>query len=310
METLGQIAAFFPSAGLLCAALVLDALLPDLPALPRAGKVAARIAATFARRLDRPDRSLRTRQMRGVLVLFLIAGFAGAAAWVIADLAAREPALRTLEILVLIWLLGVRRTWSQLRAAARSAPNDPAREPHRIRRDAIEAAARGFLDQVAGPAVWYLALGLPGAIIYAVAAGLAANLPARPTPQAPDQDGGFAMAFQRLHILMGWVPAWIAAVLIAFAAVLTPHASLRDALREIAAHIRRPVSGAPAAALAGALDLALAGPAPGKAARPWLGRGRARATGTDIGRAAYMYSVACLLMLTGSAILAQFSLAA
>lgn len=306
MDTLGQIAAVIPPAGLLCAALVLDALLPDTPGLPRPGKIAAGFAAAFARRLDRPDRTLRTRRMRGVLVLFLIAGFAGAAAWVIADLAGRVPPLRILEVLVLIWLMGVRRTWSQLRAAARNAPDDPARDPHRVRRDAIEAAARGFLDHVAGPAVWYLAMGLPGAVVYAVAAGPVGRTPL----QKPLERDGFAMAFQRLHILMGWVPAWIAAALIALAAVLTPRARLRNALREIAAHVRRPMTGAPAAAMAGALDLALAGPAPGEAARPWLGRGRARATGTDISRAAYVYAVACLLMLTGSAVLAQFSLTA
>ena len=50
--------------------------------------------------------------------------------------------------------------------------------------------------------------------------------------------------------------------------------------------------------MAGALGLALAGPrryAQDIARDPWIGHGTAKATAADIGRALYLYAVACLI---------------
>src|SRR5262249_45949117 len=63
-------------------------------------------------------------------------------------------------------------------------------------------------------------------------------------------------------------------------------------------HHRSPNSGWPEAAMAGALDLALAGPRryTGSAAEePWLGQGRAKATVGDIHRSLFVMALACLL---------------
>jgi adenosylcobinamide-phosphate synthase len=75
---------------------------------------------------------------------------------------------------------------------------------------------------------------------------------------------------------------------------------LRDAGKQ-----RSPNAGWPEAAIAGALDLALAGPRryPERVVEdPWIGDGRARATTADMYRALLIYVTACGLQ--GAAILA------
>lgn len=300
MDSLGQIFLALPAAGVLTIALLLDALLPDVRLLPRAAKIAGRAARAFAKRLDRPDRPRQTRQVRGLLVALLIAGFAGGGAWVLSDLATHIPAIGIVEVLLLVWLLGLRSVWTRTRRAAHDIEANTGAEPYRESREAIAAAAAGFLDKAAGPAFWFLVAGLPGAAIYTSVSGLAAEW--------PKPRGGFPLSFHRLHVFLGWVPAWIAAVLIALAALFTPKGRPRAAFTNLAAHLKAPVSNGPVAALAGGLGLALGGPVPGAPDAPWLGDGRARVTGADIARAEYVYVVACVLMLTSTAALTHTAL--
>jgi len=68
---------------------------------------------------------------------------------------------------------------------------------------------------------------------------------------------------------------------------------LRDARKH-----RSPNAGWPEGAMAGALDLALAGPRrypEGMVADPWVGDGTAQATTSDIVRALSLYKLACVL---------------
>ena len=72
-------------------------------------------------------------------------------------------------------------------------------------------------------------------------------------------------------------------------------------------------AGWPEGAMAGALDLALAGPrryAEYTVNDPWIGDGRAQATPKDISRGLYLYVVACLInvMWVGAIAMVRFSL--
>ena len=117
----------------------------------------------------------------------------------------------------------------------------------------------------------------------------------------------FGWAAARLDDGLNLVPARLSGLLLAVAALVTPQAragaALRTMLRDAGKH-RSPNAGWPEAAIAGALDLALAGPRryPERIVEdPWIGDGRARATAADMFRSLIIYSVACGLQ--GAAIL-------
>ncbi len=294
---------------LLLIAMLLDAVFPDLPGLPRAGGVAGGLARAFAVRLDRRARSETARMFRGLAVLVLIAGFAGAGAWVLQD-AVLQDAVRHMALLsplllaALIWLLGLRRTWTETRRAARAVLQQPGDRSHDTCREAIETCARGLLDGVAGPIFWYLLAGLPGAVMFAATAGISRSLGGK-----TQSDGAFGLAARRLYAFLGWLPGWIAALLIALAAVFTPQAHPGTAMRLFARQALNPAGLRPLSAMAGALDLTLLGPAPGAPKRGWVGSGRAKATARDVTRAGFVHAVACVLALTTVAALAQSAFA-
>jgi adenosylcobinamide-phosphate synthase len=114
----------------------------------------------------------------------------------------------------------------------------------------------------------------------------------------------FGWAAARFDDLLNLVPARLAGLLLAGAALVTrdarPISAFRTMLRDARKH-RSPNAGWPEAAAAGALDLALAGPRRYHGHivdDPWLGDGRARATPVDIARALRLYLAACALQAT------------
>jgi adenosylcobinamide-phosphate synthase len=111
----------------------------------------------------------------------------------------------------------------------------------------------------------------------------------------------FGKAAARLDDALNYLPARLAGLIIAAAALFAPGARPLKALRamwEDAGKHRSVNAGWPEAAMAGALDLALAGPRryPELVVNdPWIGGGRARATHHDIRRALHLYAIACLI---------------
>jgi adenosylcobinamide-phosphate synthase len=111
------------------------------------------------------------------------------------------------------------------------------------------------------------------------------------------------------------VPARLAGLLIVLASFFVPTArptrALAIMLRDASKH-RSVNAGWPEGAMAGALDLLLAGPRQydDEVVRdPWIGDGRARATHVDIRRALYVFAVACLIngLTVAAATVARFS---
>lgn len=159
-------------------------------------------------------------------------------------------------------------------------------------RAAIESLAENFADGVVAPALWYALLGLPGIIAYKML-NTADSMIGHKKPRYLDFGRGAAL----LDDAANWPAARLSALLIGLAAASSgaPAAGRRavgTALRDAGLH-RSPNAGWPEAAMAGALDLALAGPrAYGGIAvfEPMLNAaGRRSADVADIGRALQLF---------------------
>jgi adenosylcobinamide-phosphate synthase len=128
-----------------------------------------------------------------------------------------------------------------------------------ICRAAIETLAENFSDGVVAPALFYAVFGLPGIFAYKML-NTADSMIGHKTPRYLH----FGWAAARLDDLANWPPARLSALLIAAGGLFerghkAARRALRTALTDHGLH-RSPNSGWPESAMAGALDVALAGP--------------------------------------------------
>ena len=217
-----------------------------------------------------------------------------------------------LEAVLAAMLLAGRDLYDHVAAVARgltrSLPEGRAAVAHIVGRDpdaldqggvaraALESLAENFSDGVVAPLFWYLLLGLPGLLAYKAINTLDSML-GHHTPRYE----AFGKAAARLDDWVNFVPARLAGGLIALAALVMPRAQAGRAWRAMLRDARRhgsPNAGWQEAALAGALDFALAGPRvyPGEAVDdPWMGDGRANLTAQDIRAGLRLYIAACAM---------------
>ena len=125
-----------------------------------------------------------------------------------------------------------------------------------IARAAIETGAENLSDGVVAPAMWFVVAGLPGVMIYKLVNTSDSMIGYRNARYL-----AFGCAAARLDDLMNLVPARVTALLICLAATLRGRGlpAFRGMIRD-ARHHASPNAGWPEAAMAGALDLWLAGP--------------------------------------------------
>lgn len=121
-----------------------------------------------------------------------------------------------------------------------------------VSRAAIESAAENFSDGVVAPVFWFVILGLPGILIYKII-----NTADSMIGYQNEEYAEFGFAAAKLDDLLNWLPARITAVLICFAHF---DRTALDVVFEDADLHRSPNAGWPEAAMAGVLDVSLAGP--------------------------------------------------
>ena len=121
-----------------------------------------------------------------------------------------------------------------------------------VSRAAIESAAENFSDGVVAPVFWFLILGIPGILIYKMI-----NTADSMIGHQNDKYAEFGFAAAKLDDILNWVPARISAFLIC--GVHYDRVAL-DVVFEDADLHRSPNAGWPESAMAGVLDVALAGP--------------------------------------------------
>jgi adenosylcobinamide-phosphate synthase len=300
---------------ILLAALALDMVVGDLPLLfrfvPHPVELVGRAVAWFDQRLNRERRDERTRRVRGVLTVAVLVTAAAAVGFA---LTLTLHALRygwLAEIVLVAVLLAQRSLFEYVARVAdallrnglmhgREAVSHivgrdiQSLDEYGVARAAIESLAENFSDAVVAPAFWYALFGLPGLFVYKTVNTLDSMVGHR-TPRYLQ----FGWAAARLDDLLNLVPARLSGVLLTAAALVAPQARIapafRTMLRDAGKH-RSPNAGWPEAAIAGALDLALAGPRryPERVVEdPWIGDGRARATTADMYRALLVYVIAC-----------------
>jgi adenosylcobinamide-phosphate synthase len=302
---------------LLAAGLAVDAWFGDMPAIfariPHPIVLAGRGVAFFDRKLNRDVRSEASRRARGVITVAVLVGAAAAGGFVIQKLCRGSLPGALVEIGLIAILVAQRSLFEHVADVARAladgglaAGRDAVRhivgrdprslDAHGVARAAIESLAENFSDGVVAPALWYLALGLPGLFAYKMANTLDSMI-GHKTPHYR----AFGWAAARFDDIANLVPARVSGLLIAAAALFArdgrPVHAFAIMLRDGRKH-RSPNAGWPEGAMAGALGLALAGPrryAEGVVADPWLGDGTARAAPADIARALGLYKHACLI---------------
>ena len=281
--------------------------------VPHPVRLIGGLVGFLERKLNREQRSELDRAVRGLLVVLVVAGLSLGVGILVAWLTQNQNFGWILELFLVTVLLAGRGLYDRVRAvglALRDQGLDQARaavshivgrEPgrldeHGVARGAIESAAENFCDAVVAPVFWYVLFGFPGLLLYKAVNTMDSMIGYR-TPRYR----AFGMTAARLDDALNLIPARLSGLFLALAAVVVPTArpgaALKVMLRDAGKH-RSMNGGWPEGAVAGALDLALAGPRQysGEAVNdPWIGDGTARATHRDIRRTLYLYLAACLI---------------
>ena len=295
-------------------ALALDALIGDPRWLPHPVRLMGWLTGLLDRTLNRERLGVAARVFLGAVAVLLVVGVSAAAGWAVAHHAAAFGWGWLAELALVTMLLAQRTMADHMVRVARALDTgaDPARaelrhivgrdvsalDAHGVARAAIESGAENYSDGVVAPAFWYLLLGLPGLLAYK-----AINTMDSMIGHRSPRHRAFGRAAARIDDAVNWVPARIAAGLIAAAALAVSGAAPGQAWRTMVRDAPRhssPNAGWPEAAMAGALGLALLGPRhyEGEAAadEAWLGDGRKAATADDVRRTVWVFAAACALV--------------
>ena len=299
------------------AALAADTVIGDPAALYR--KVPHPVALV-GRAIERLDARLNdaalsdARRFRrgGAVVLGVSLAAAGAGA-IVHALATALPAGFLLEALAASALIAFRSLHDHVRAVARGLEEgiaearaavahivgrDPkSLDPPALARAAIESLAENFSDAVVAPLFWYLLLGLPGLF-----ACKAVNTLDSMIGHRDPRHLHFGRVAARVDDVANWIPARLAAGLLAGAALFLPGARAGDGLRAAFRDARRHRSvnaGWPEAAMAGALGFAIAGPRHYQGMSvddAWMGDGRRDLGAPEVHAGLRLYTAATGLL--------------
>jgi adenosylcobinamide-phosphate synthase len=310
-----------PAAGLVIArilllALAIDAALGDprwlYSVVPHPVVILGQMIEHWEKRLNRPSLSRRWKLWNGLILSLVIIGLTVIAGNLTAQAARWLPGGWLLEALVVSSLIAFRGLYDEVKrvadflrwsladgrwAVSRIVGRDPeSLNEAGVARAAVESLAENFSDGVVAPIFWYCLLGLPGLCAYKAINTLDSMIGHRnPRYEA------FGKCAARLDDLANLIPARIAGLFFVLAAAILPGADHRKAWRIMLCDARKhqsPNAGWQEAAVAGALDFALAGPRRyGKrlVEDHWMGNGRSKLDSDDIAKALNLYLLAGVL---------------
>ncbi|WP_422038725.1 adenosylcobinamide-phosphate synthase CbiB [Roseibium sp.] len=300
---------------LLLAALLLDAVVGDPDwlwrRLPHPVVWIGKVITFFDGKMNRPSLSSGQRKRAGTLLLAVLVLGGLALGAVLQHLFARIPFGDVLTVIIAAVFIAQNSLYchvaavrdglegSGLEGGRKAVAMIVGRDPEQldeagVSRAAVESCAENFSDGVVAPVFWFALLGLPGLLAYKAVNTADSMIGHR---NETYQDFGWASA--RFDDLINLPASRLSGLFIALAAPLahgSPGKSLACVFKDARKH-RSPNAGWPEAAMAGALDIALAGP------RAYLGytvddpymnaAGRKQATANDIDRAVFVMIGAC-----------------
>lgn len=289
------------------------------PHYPFFWRITRRLTAGLDARLNRDYRSTTERGFRGLLslciVILLIVGPVCAGwAWLRGTEAGLWFELAVLALAIgpgegLRLLLHIRKPLEKddLATARRmlrhvSDLDSTALDKHGLIRKSIELAAAMLNRQVVAPVFWYWLAGLPGLTLSVAVAAMDSAIGQKTAHNYP-----FAAPAARLDDALFLIPARLTGLLVIIASIFTATAGITRSTITLLTQAGKHHSingGWPLAAVAGALNLALAGPyktTTGTVKQPWIGpaKASARAQTVDLKRAALLYAIAFLLVFAG-----------
>jgi adenosylcobinamide-phosphate synthase len=238
--------------------------------------------------LDRTFNTGQDRKSKGVLALSLLCFTAAVIGsllsqfgWVIEIIvAAILLAQKSLIDHVKAVATGLRKSIEEGRIAVSMIVSRDTKDMNeaQVARSAIESAAENFSDGVIAPAFWFLVGGLPAMLVYKFV-NTADSMIGYKTEQYLE----FGWASARFDDLLNWIPARLSMLLIVVFAKRP--VNFRAIISEAKRH-KSPNAGWPEAAMARAINVALAGPRSydGKLQQlPWVNEtGRQTITADDI----------------------------
>ena len=311
---------------LLVVALLLDALVGDPDwlwrRLPHPIVLIGKVISYLDRKHNSQTASPVIRKRNGVLVLILLAGGALGLGLALQALFSALP-LGDILTVVIAAIFIAQRSLSDHVSAVRNGLRDGGleagrqavsmivgRDPNQldeagVSRAAIESCSENFSDGIVAPAFWFAVLGLPGLLAYK-----AINTADSMIGHKTEKYGAFGWASARFDDLVNLPASRLSGLFIALAAPMASGSSRRSlkCIFNDARKHRSPNAGWPEAAMAGALDLALAGPRiyPGYSVNdPYLNEGgRKDANADDISRALVVVWGAWGVMTIAASILA------
>ncbi|MFQ6018714.1 MAG: adenosylcobinamide-phosphate synthase CbiB [Kiloniellaceae bacterium] len=298
---------------ILLLALAIDAAIGDpewlYRAVPHPVALVGRLVEAGQRRLNEPAAGRPARMARGLLLVCGIGLIAGAVGWALGALLGTIAGGWIVEAALASSLIAFRGLYDHVAAVARGLDSGLAqaraavahivgRDPESldaagVARAAAESTAENFSDGVVAPVFWYVLFGLAGLSAYKAVNTLDSMI-----GHGSAHFEAFGKAAARLDDAANWLPARLSGLILVAAAALVPGARASRAwrvMRRDAPKHRSVNAGWPEAALAGALNFALAGPrryGHGLVQDHWMGDGRAALAATDLRAALRLYLAA------------------
>jgi adenosylcobinamide-phosphate synthase len=306
---------------ILLLAIVIDAIFGDPKTLyrhvPHPAQIMGWVISHLDKRLNHPIEEIITQRRNGIFAIIIILTLAVSCSLGLVYLLSLIPFGWILEALILSTMIASRSLYQHVLAVATALKSDAIEDArsaageivgrntgnldnHGIARAAIESLSENFSDGVVAPIFWTALFGLPGALTYKML-----NTADSMIGHKNDRYLYFGWAAARLDDLANFIPARLSALTLCLAAFIWSRNEAKRSWIAIRHDAKKHISinsGYPEAAMAGALNLKLAGPREYNDQTlegQWIGSANggsvAEATPEDINKGLALYINACLL---------------